>query len=84
MGIYDDVPDYTVYRTNGLIWAAFSKYRDGTEEPSDIFRNAQEMVRDADRRDRVRIDFRPQELGMRNERPRTSGNPSTRGDFRRQ
>ena len=63
MELDDDDPILIVYRTNGIMWAAFAQYRDGTEEPSDIFGNAREMLRDADRRFRVKIEFRPQELG---------------------
>lgn len=59
----NETPVLTIYRTNGLMWAAFSLYVDGTEEPSDIFANDDDMLRHAGGALPHRIEYRPQELG---------------------
>ena len=59
----NELPVLTIYRTNGLIWAAFALYEDGVEEPCDIFACEELMLADAQGTLPNRIEYRPQELG---------------------
>ena len=56
-------PVLTIYRTNGLMWAAFALYEDGVEEPYDIFASEELMLAHAQGMLPNRIEYRPQELG---------------------
>jgi hypothetical protein len=64
MGDSDEKPALITFRTNGLYWAAFAEFPDGTEEPADIYTTEQDMLEASCRTPApYRIEYRPQELG---------------------